>query len=157
MKILHIDSKIGGLEIIEESDFITNLSFLRYKELIKNDCTPLLKETKRQIDAYFEGKLKVFDLPLKLDGSDFRIKVLKALQEIPYGEVVSYKDIALKIGNEKASRAVGMANNKNKIPIIIPCHRVIGKSGKLVGYGGGLDIKTYLLNMEQYYLGLQPQ
>lgn len=101
-----------------------------------------------QLQEYFFGKRKTFDLPLAIEGTEFQIKVWKALSEIPYGTTCSYKDIAIKIGNCKASRAVGMANNKNPIPIIVPCHRVIGASGKLVGYAGGLNIKQKLLNVE---------
>lgn len=97
---------------------------------------------------YFNGALKVFDLPLDVIGTPFQKQVWQALTEIPYGKTVTYKDIAVKINRPKAVRAVGMANNKNKIPIIIPCHRVIGSNGSLVGYGGGLHIKKKLLSLE---------
>ena len=90
-----------------------------------------------------------FDLPLLKDGTDFQISVWNELLKIPYGETRSYKDIAVAINNEKAVRAVGMANNRNKISIFIPCHRVIGSNKKLVGYGGGLEIKEFLLNLEK--------
>ena len=102
----------------------------------------------RQLDEYFAGNRKIFDIPLYLQGSPFQLKVWEALQAIPYGEVVTYKDIADSIGNPKAVRAVGMANHNNPIAIIVPCHRVIGVGGKLVGYAGGLDIKQYLLDLE---------
>ncbi|WEG12159.1 methylated-DNA--[protein]-cysteine S-methyltransferase [Pullulanibacillus sp. KACC 23026] len=105
-------------------------------------------EIRRQLEAYFQGQLTAFDLPIVLKGSPFQIKVWKALQMIPYGETRTYKDIAAIIGNPKSVRAVGGANNKNPIPIIIPCHRVIGSNGALVGYGGGLDKKEYLLAIE---------
>ena len=95
-----------------------------------------------------DGKRKSFDLPLKPEGTEFQKKVWNALLDIPYGETRSYKDIAVAIGNPKACRAVGMANNRNPISIIIPCHRVIGANGSLVGYGGGLPIKIELLNLE---------
>lgn len=98
---------------------------------------------------YFNGQRKSFDLPLNPKGTEFQKKVWNALLNIPYGSTCSYKDIAVNIGNEKACRAVGGANNKNPIFIIIPCHRVIGKNGSLVGYGGGLDIKLKLLELEQ--------
>jgi methylated-DNA-[protein]-cysteine S-methyltransferase len=107
------------------------------------------KEIRRQFKEYFDGKREVFDLPLKPVGTVFQQKVWDALREIPYGETRSYLFIATKIGNPRASRAVGMANNKNPIPIIIPCHRVIGANGKLVGYAGGLEMKKGLLELER--------
>ena len=103
--------------------------------------TKLIKETYNQIEEYLNKKRKQFDLPLQLQGSEFQIKVWNELRNIPYGDTCSYKDIAIKIGNEKASRAVGMANNRNKIAILVPCHRVIGADGNLTGYAGGLEIK----------------
>ena len=102
-----------------------------------------------QLTEYFAGKRKSFDLPFELEGTDFRKKVWAALAEIPYGETRSYKDVACAIGKPKACRAVGGANNKNPISIIIPCHRVIGADGSLVGYGGGLEKKTMLLDLER--------
>ncbi len=102
-----------------------------------------------QLHDYFRGELTKFDVTLNLIGTPFRQKVWQALLEIPYGETQSYEDIALKIGNPKASRAVGLANGSNPVPIIVPCHRVIGKNKSLVGYGGGLEIKKFLLNLEQ--------
>ncbi len=104
--------------------------------------------TKKQLNEYFEGTRRTFDLPLELHGTDFQMKVWKALREIPYGEIRSYKEIAIAVGNEKASRAVGMANNRNPIFIIIPCHRVIGSNNTLVGYAGGLAMKQGLLELE---------
>ncbi|GAA0741436.1 methylated-DNA--[protein]-cysteine S-methyltransferase [Clostridium oceanicum] len=103
----------------------------------------------RQLDEYFKGERKSFDFKYELRGTEFQKKVWNALINIPYGETCSYKDIAINIGNEKASRAVGMANNKNPITIVIPCHRVIGANGKLVGYFGGLDMKKGLLKLEK--------
>lgn len=108
----------------------------------------LIKNAYRQLVEYFNKQRKTFDLPLAPEGTEFQMKVWKALSDIPYGKTRSYKEIAIAIGNPKAVRAVGMANNKNPIPIIIPCHRVIGSDGKLVGYGGGLEIKEYLLKLE---------
>jgi len=110
--------------------------------------TSLIKKTALQIEEYFAGKRKIFSVPLSIQGTEFHMDVWKALQTIPYGETRSYKDIALQIGRPKAVRAVGMANNRNPISIIIPCHRVIGHNGKLVGYGGGLPLKEYLLELE---------
>ena len=106
------------------------------------------KETTKQLKAYFAGKLKRFDLPLAADGTEFQKRVWKALCNVPYGETVSYGEIANSIGKPTASRAVGMANGRNPISIIVPCHRIIGSSGKLVGYGGGLERKTRLLQLE---------
>ena len=109
----------------------------------------MIKECFKQLKEYFEGSRREFDLPIEMNGTQFQKKVWKELLKIPYGETRSYKDIAISIGNEKACRAIGMANNKNHIPIIIPCHRVIGSNGKLVGYAGGIDIKEKLLNIEK--------
>lgn len=102
-----------------------------------------------QIHEYFKGDRKVFEIPLFIEGTDFQKKVWEALLEIPYGETNSYKDIGIKIGNKKAARAVGNANNKNPLPLIIPCHRVIGSNGKMVGYAKGIDIKKTLLRHEK--------
>jgi len=111
--------------------------------------TPLIKKAARQFSEYFDGKRKNFDLPLSIRGTDFQMKVWKALQNIPYGKTVGYGEIAAKIGNPKACRAVGMANNRNPIAIIVPCHRVIGHDGSLTGYGGGLELKQHLLELEK--------
>jgi methylated-DNA-[protein]-cysteine S-methyltransferase len=101
-----------------------------------------------QLAEYFSGERKDFDLPLKLNGTEFQVSVLEALLEIPYGETTSYGAIAKQIGRPKAVRAVGAANGRNPIPIIVPCHRVIGSSGDLTGFGGGLDTKEALLRLE---------
>jgi len=115
-----------------------------------NICeTELLKEASRQLAEYLDGFRKTFDLPLNPQGTEFQKKVWNALCDIPYGEIRSYKQIAEAVGNPKASRAVGMANNRNPIMIFIPCHRVIGSNGSLVGYGGGLDMKEKLLSLEK--------
>ena len=102
----------------------------------------------RQLKEYFAGKRREFSLPLSPAGTEFQKKVWSVLQEIPYGETRTYKEIAGRCGNEKACRAVGMANHVNPIGIVIPCHRVVGSSGKMVGYAGGLDKKQYLLELE---------
>jgi methylated-DNA-[protein]-cysteine S-methyltransferase len=111
--------------------------------------TPLIKKAAKQFGEYFDGKRKNFDLPLRMKGTVFQVKVWNALKKIPYGKTVSYGDIAAIIGNPKACRAVGMANNRNPIAIIVPCHRVIGKDGSLTGYAGGLELKRQLLELEQ--------
>lgn len=150
----YYETEIGKIGIVENGTAITNMYF---GDIIPQEVniqeTPLLKKANEELQEYFSGKRKNFDLPLKTEGTDFQRKVWKALQEIPYGETCSYKDIAENIGNIKASRAVGMANNKNPIFIFIPCHRVIGSNGKLVGYAAGLDVKERLLEMEKRNAG----
>lgn len=115
---------------------------------LMSHATPLLAEGKKQLLEYLHGQRREFDLPLKPQGTPFQRKVWTALQEIPYGQVRSYRDIALASDCPKGFRAVGMANNRNPIPIIIPCHRVIGANGSLVGYAGGLELKQALLALE---------
>lgn len=110
--------------------------------------TELIEKVSEQLREYLAGERQAFDLPLRPEGTEFQKKVWDALTAIPYGETRSYQEIAVQIGNPEACRAVGMANNRNPIPIIIPCHRVIGARGSLVGYGGGLDIKVKLLEIE---------
>jgi len=110
--------------------------------------SPVIKKAAKQLSEYFCGRRKVFDLPLEFRGTDFQKKVWAALLEIPYGETRTYGDIAKNISNPKGSRAVGMANNRNPIAIICPCHRVIGADGSLTGYEGGLDRKEFLLKLE---------
>ena len=158
--IKYVKTKLGQIGIIEKDNKIVKIIFVNKNEDEKNknssnnneNCqekdTNLLLEAKKQLEEYFEGKRKKFDLPLKQAGTEFQKKVWKALKEIPYGKTRTYKEVAKMVGNEKASRAVGMANNKNNIPIIVPCHRVIGSDGKLVGYALGLDMKRYLLDLE---------
>ena len=114
-----------------------------------NNSQPLLLETVRQLRAYFSGDLRRFDLPLDLAGTSFQQRVWLELLNIPYGETRSYSEIAREIGSPAAVRAVGAANGSNPIPIVVPCHRVIGASGKLVGYGGGLPLKRRLLALER--------
>lgn len=149
-KIFYYDKSIGKIGIGEEKGLITDVFFenypMPYDSIIEE--TALIKEASGQIDEYLEGRRKYFDLPLFINGTPFQRMVWEALITIPYGETRSYKDIAVQIGKSKACRAVGMANNRNPIAIIIPCHRVIGSKGELVGYGGGLDIKKRLLSLE---------
>lgn len=154
MKNMYLyETEIGKISIIENGKAIIGLyhdNAMTPNDLVIKE-TQLLKEAKSQLDNYFIGKIKDFDLPLEPRGTEFQQKVWKALQSIAYGETCSYAEIAKQIGKPKAYRAVGMANNKNPISIIIPCHRVIGKNGKLVGYGGGLEVKKHLLDMESKY------
>lgn len=152
--IKSIKTPIGIITIKEKNNKIIELQLnsnlvqpIKENEKIKE--TPLLIETEKQLTEYFNKTRTKFDLPLAPQGTDFMKRVWKELIQIPYGETRTYKQIAQKIGNEKASRAVGMANNKNPIPIIIPCHRVIGANNKLVGYALGLDKKEFLLDLEK--------
>jgi methylated-DNA-[protein]-cysteine S-methyltransferase len=111
-------------------------------------------EVIRQLQAYFRGELKEFDVPLAMEGTEFQLRVWKELRAIPYGETISYAQLAGRIGNPKAVRAVGLANGSNPIPIIVPCHRVIGSDGSLTGFGGGLPTKKMLLELENKQLSL---
>ncbi len=140
-------SPFGTFTIIHDTK---NIFFVKktndeYKKTEECDLTIKLKS---QLDEYFGGTRKTFDIPYILTGTEFQKKVWAALTTVPYGRVATYKDIAKKVGNERASRAVGMANNKNPITIIVPCHRIVGSSGKLVGYAGGLNMKESILELE---------
>lgn len=146
------DTDYGQITISEENDCIIEMTLGSSRlnaHNITNIESSLIKKAYDQLDEYFKGIRKSFDLPLAPKGTEFQKKVWNALLKIPYGSTCSYKDIAVMIGNEKACRAVGGANNKNPIFIIIPCHRVIGTNGSLVGYGAGLDLKKRLLDLEQ--------
>lgn len=141
-------SPIGNLKICEEQGCITGVSLVDKESSDKYDFAGVLYDACIQLDEYFSGKRKVFDLPIRYEGTCFQQKVWKQLQTIPYGETRSYSDIADAVGNAKAVRAVGQANNKNPILIIIPCHRVINKNGNLAGFACGLEVKKYLLELE---------
>lgn len=147
---------LGLIAIVEEKDGISAIEFLRDNQdraaqLKTENESQLTKECKKQLEEYFSGKRKEFNIKLDIIGTDFQVSAWKAMQKIPYGKTISYSEEAKMAGNEKAVRAIGAANGRNKIPIIIPCHRVVGKNGKLVGYTGGLDIKEYLLKLEKKY------
>ena len=138
----------------DEKEYVKEIQVLSRRqalEIRQNRSMPSLlqREVDKQMREDFEGKRKAFELPLRPDGTDFQKKVWNALLEIPFGETRSYQDIANAVGSPKACRAVGMANHHNPIIIVIPCHRVIGKNGKLVGYGGGLSMKEKLLLLEK--------
>lgn len=150
------DSPIGKLRVCEENGAITQLHIQSEEETVTGEEVtaytevPLvLKEACRQLSEYFAGGRRQFDLPLCLKGTAFQQKVWQALREIPYGETRSYQDIAVAIGNPKAVRAIGGANHNNPVMIIVPCHRVINKDGSLGGFGGGVDVKKYLLELEK--------
>ncbi len=143
------DSPFGRLRIVATTEAIVEI-YLREEELPNGiyEETPLILEAWKQLRDYFEGSRIFFDLPLAPAGTVFQKTVWDALLEIPYGERCSYSQIACKIGNPRACRAVGMANNKNPILFVIPCHRVVGASGDLVGYAAGLEVKARLLDLE---------
>jgi methylated-DNA-[protein]-cysteine S-methyltransferase len=146
------DSPVGPLTLISNGEALTHLEFEnpRYPFApapLGDDA--LLKETRKQLKAYFAGKLTAFDLPLAAEGTPFQKKVWAELEKIPYGVTRSYGQLATAIGNPQASRAVGLANGRNPISIIVPCHRVIGANGSLTGYGGGMGRKQILLDLEQ--------
>ena len=154
-----IDSPIGQLHLTSTEKNLSGIfhnlerrktSHINNRDFI-NDKNIIIEKTIFQLSEYFDGKRKNFNIPLELSGTNFQLKAWEALKKIPYAKTVSYSDQAKLAGNPKATRAIGNANNANPISIIIPCHRVIGKSGELVGYGGGLDRKDYLLNLEKKY------
>lgn len=140
---------LGRLTIGSDGRALTALAFGEQALPGEKRATELTNRAANQLQEYFAGKRRSFDVPLAPAGTPFQQRVWKALGDIAYGHTCSYSDIALAIGNPKACRAVGGANNKNPLPILIPCHRVIGANGSLVGYGGGMKIKTYLLDLEQ--------
>lgn len=152
--VFFYDYPIGMLGIAEENGGICRIFFSSEKTLADFELfeTPLIRKAASQLTEYFDGRRKEFDLPLALKGTDFQISVWKALQTIPASETRSYKDIAVMIGNPKAARAVGMANNKNPVAIVVPCHRVIGQDGSMTGYAGGLPVKEYLLEVEKHHV-----
>ena len=150
MTLFYYRTTIGRIGIAEQNGKITNLYFAtdptpQGVELLETDT---LKMAAFQLQAYLDGSLQEFSLPLAPAGTDFMRRVWQALAAIPYGETVSYKELAKAAGSPQASRAVGQANNRNPIPIFIPCHRVIGANGKLVGYRGGMNLKRKLLELE---------
>ena len=157
MATIKYKSSIGELLLSARDGYVTELYFdggittpPTLKEAAPDpEDAKILQALTKELDAYFAGTLREFTVPLKPAGTPFRMKVWEALQTIPYGGTISYKQLAERIDNPKAIRAVGGANHHNPISIIIPCHRVIGASGKLVGYGGGLNVKEFLLELEK--------
>jgi methylated-DNA-[protein]-cysteine S-methyltransferase len=152
---LHFPSPVGQLKLVTGEHGLMAILWenddpkrVRLSETHENTDHPVLQETARQLDEYFAGRRSVFDLPLAFQGTDFQKQVWQALLAIPFGETRSYGQLAAKLGNPSASRAVGAANGRNPISIIAPCHRVIGGNGKLTGFAGGLEAKAYLLGLE---------
>lgn len=157
MEYARSNSPIGILTIAADEEGLHSIAFGDETRLYPGSFQPepvhgATLETLRQLRAYFEGRLSSFDLPLKPAGTQFQLEVWDELLKIPYGSVISYGELARRIGKPTASRAVGAANGSNPIPIVIPCHRVIGSNGKLTGYAGGLSIKEALLQHEKVRL-----
>ncbi|HSL81555.1 MAG TPA: methylated-DNA--[protein]-cysteine S-methyltransferase [Thermoanaerobaculia bacterium] len=149
-----MDTPVGPLLLVAGGDGLQEIRFGAggatgpLAEDRQADGTDILREAQAQLAAYFAGRLREFDLPLAPRGGAFELRVWQALREIPYGATCSYFDIARRLGSPGASRAVGAANGRNPMPIVVPCHRVIGADGSLTGYGGGLETKRYLLRLE---------
>lgn len=154
-----IESPLGPLLLVADEAGLRQILFVNGRHAAqpesswKEDSEPF-REAIRQLQTYFAGKLEKFDLQLAPEGTPFQLEVWRNLCEIPYGATVSYGELATRIGNPKACRAVGLANGSNPLPVVIPCHRVIGSNGKLTGYGGGLPIKEKLLALERRQLRL---
>jgi methylated-DNA-[protein]-cysteine S-methyltransferase len=151
-----IESPVGKLKLAASNQGLVAILWdndrphrgVSLNELVANEQCPVLVETERQLREYFAGKRKTFSIPLDMRGTRFQKDVWEALLAIPFGETRSYGQIANQLGNPRATRAVGAANGRNPVSIIVPCHRVIGSSGKLTGFGGGLETKAHLLNLE---------
>jgi len=152
--VSYLQTPIGQIKITANDKAVTSVHFVEKGGKIKFEKpNTVTRQCKKQLKEYFAGRRKKFELPLELDGTEFQKQVWKELLNIPFGKTASYGEIAKRIKNEKAVRAVGGANNKNKIAIIIPCHRVIGADGKLTGYAGGMWRKEWLLKHEAEYSG----
>ncbi len=145
----YMESPVGRLLLVADEDTLTGLHFVEAGETNGVPDRGVLRNAVEQMKAYFAGELRGFDVPVAPRGTPFQLGVWRALREIPYGETISYGELARRIGNPKGSRAVGLANGSNPIAIIVPCHRVIGSNGKLTGYGGGLHNKEILLSIER--------
>ncbi len=152
---LRIESPVGKLMLLASEDKLLEIKFsssIKNDELSENveenNELPVFIDTEVQLNDYFRGKRNSFSIPIVLNGTEFQQKVWKQLQSIPFGQTISYQELAERVGDSKKARAVGNANGKNPIPIIVPCHRVIAKDGSLGGFGGGLPIKRYLLELE---------
>lgn len=154
MHYSYCDTPIGKLLLAGDEEGLKLIGFPQGSQKVDKPADGWIedstgfKQVKRQLADYFKGELKDFTVELAPDGTPFQLKVLQALRQIPYGQTSSYSELARAIGHPKAARAVGAANGRNPLPIVIPCHRVIGSSGNLVGFGGGLPVKKYLLNLE---------
>ncbi|WP_446425328.1 methylated-DNA--[protein]-cysteine S-methyltransferase [Mailhella sp.] len=155
MPAMLCESPIGRLLLEEEAGGLSRIRLLAPAEEapLQTGSTPLLKETRRQLDAYFAGRLRSFDLPVSAQGTPFQLAVWDALRRIGYGAVKTYGDIAREAGAPRGFRAVGMACHRNPVLIVVPCHRVVGAGGKLTGFACGLEVKRFLLEHEGALLG----
>ena len=142
-----MNAPIGAVTLCQDEEGLCALRFGGNGG--RMDETPLLLQAQRELEEYFAGRRSSFSVPLSMHGTPFQLRVWRALTEIPYGETLSYGELARRIGNPKACRAVGMANHVNPLPVFVPCHRVVGANGGLTGYAGGLDIKRLLLELER--------
>ena len=156
LAFMYMPSPVGRLKLVATDSALVaviwdneNPKRVRQAELVEQLDHPILLDAQQQLNEYFQGQRQTFELPLDFEGTEFQKKVWQALLNIPFGETRSYRQIAEQVGSPKAVRAVGAANGQNPISIIAPCHRVIGSSGKLVGFAGGLDNKEILLKLEQ--------
>ena len=141
-------SPFGRIGLEETDGAVTRLYFASGSTPDAGRESELLRRAFAQLEAYWQGDLRVFDLPLAPRGTDFMLRVWRQLCAVPYGQTAAYRDIAAAVGNPRACRAVGLANHHNPIPIVIPCHRIVGSNGALTGYAGGLDMKRALLDLE---------
>lgn len=148
---LYFKSPIGVIEIKTDETSLLSVAIVEKKQLSSKVVPFVVIESYKQLNEYFEGKRRKFDLRIDLEGTEFQKNVWKELMNIPFGQIDTYKGIAEKIGNAKASRAIGNANNKNKLLIVVPCHRVISSNGNLNGYRGGIENKKWLLNHEKLF------
>ena len=156
----YMESPVGRLLLAGDETGLQRVAFAEGGKALqpesdwREDARPL-RQAVAQLNAYFAGDLRTFDLPLRMEGTPFQLAVWRALRDIPYGETASYGEIARRVGTPQGSRAVGLANGSNPIAIVVPCHRVIGSNGKLTGYGGGLNNKETLLALERKHAGAQ--
>ncbi|MDR3297040.1 MAG: methylated-DNA--[protein]-cysteine S-methyltransferase [Prevotellaceae bacterium] len=147
--IAYYPSPLGIIKLADSGESLTYIGFTEQSLMPESEPSPLAQRCIAQLNEYFAGHRKEFDLPLALSGTDFQTQAWRALASIPYGHTISYGEQAQQLGRPKAVRAIGSANSKNKLSIVLPCHRVVGKNGKLVGYAGGLWRKQWLLDWEK--------
>ena len=144
--VRHIETPIGRLALCADGDGLCALRFAATGDAM--DAAPVLLQAERELEEYFAGRRTAFSVPLSMHGTPFQMAVWAALRAIPYGETRSYGELAAQIGRPRACRAVGMANHVNPLPILVPCHQVLGADGRLTGYAGGLNVKEFLLKLE---------
>ncbi len=145
----HLESPIGTLRLLSDGQALVRIEFENHlQEDGDQRCDAVREKTAAQLQQYFAGERRHFELPLAPGGTDFQQGVWNQLRAIPFGELRTYRDVAVSVGNLKAVRAVGVANGRNPIPIVVPCHRVVGSNGKLTGFAGGLNVKRKLLALE---------